>query len=196
VIKANLLVNVGGAKAQSIQAEVLTESVGELRKALPKLVLILISPLCLMIYEKIIINEIQGKIEAERASLVSLQAQRDKLGAAAPRIEKYTKEKQKIDKELDVVRGIARNRLKEVKTYDVLQSILPEKTWLKRIEIVDDRVQIIGYTMGEDGVQELMSALEGSAFFSQVEPKSTTQETLSIGVAKKFEIEFHVGKKD
>jgi len=162
-----------------------------------KLVLMLILPLSLFVYEKLNLGDLQTQVSDLKTKTQKLQAETAKFGETKPRVEKYHKDKDKIDKAVEIVRGIARNRLREVKALDAIQSLIPLKTWLHKITIDENLMKMEGFTTADDGVPEFIRVLEGSVYFSQVEPRKTSQETIPGGtVVKRFELEMHLGKHD
>jgi Tfp pilus assembly protein PilN len=210
MIKVNLLRNVGLAKSTEaggtsptgvggMSAEPLASDIQ--KAAGIKLAVILAFPLTLLVYEKIAINDISTRVKEIQEKIEVLKQERVKFGDAAPKIEKYNKEKQRIDKELEIVRGISQGRLRELKTLDAIQSLMPNKTWSRKIAFKGGVVVLEGYSDGDDGVTELIRALEGNVLFSKVELKFTTSESGSEtggggSSLKRFEIEFRIGKQE
>ena len=210
MIKVNLLRNVGMAKASEVGGAAAMGEAGigggplsadAQKSAAIKIAVIMVFPLLFLVYEKIAINDISARVQVIQAKIDVLKEERAKFGDAAPKIEKYNKEKQRIDKELDIVRGISRGRLRELKTLDALQSLMPNKTWARKIAFKGGSVILEGFSDGDDGVTELIRALEGNVLFSKVELKFTTSEqgSDSSGTGsslKKFEIEFRIGRQE
>jgi Tfp pilus assembly protein PilN len=198
MIKINLLRGSGlsGHVVAAADGVVDAPSVSGPRGVIAKIVLILLAPLAIYIWERYNLQTIDDQIAVVAGTVAKLQAEKAKYGDTGPRVETYTKEKQKVDHQLDIIRAIAKNRLREVKSLDALQSLIPQRTWLKKISIEDNLMKMEGYTAADDGVTDLMRALENSAYFSNVEPKDTSLETLPIGPVKKFNLELHIGKSE
>jgi Tfp pilus assembly protein PilN len=195
MIKVNLLRNMGLAKGGTAdQAEAVAPETARL--AVAKVIAILTFPLLLYIYERVNLNEAEVSLHGVQEKVQSVKNERAKFGDAGPKIEMYNKEKARVDKELEVVRTIARNRLREVKALDAIQSLMPLKTWTKKLSIDGNVVKLEGYTSSNDGVSDLIRALEANVYFSKVEPKYTTQEDTPNGPVKKFELEFRIGKQE
>lgn len=194
MIKINLLKNMGLAQGIASEASVLTPETVKLTVA--KIFAILIFPLILLVYERSTLSEFEDALQKVREKVQAAQAARAKFGDAGPKIEMYNKEKLRVDKELEVVRTIARNRLREVKSLDAIQSLMPAKTWIKKISIDNNVAKVEGYTSSNEGVTDFIHALEANVNFSKVEPKYTSQETIAGGIVKKFELEFRIGKQE
>jgi len=200
MIKINLLRNLGLTKGAGIAveggpAEAVTPD--SIKTGVTKLVTIVLFPLVLFVYEKINLSEIEGRQVALHGKLEALRGERQGFGDAGPKIEKYNKEKQRIDKELEIVRELARNRLRELKALDAIQTLMPDKTWAKTLVFAGNAVKMIGFSSVEDGPTQVLRSLESNVFFSKVEPKETsTEQNQQGGTLKKFEIDFHIGKAE
>lgn len=195
MIKVNLLRSMGmeqGAAGMVVTASAMTPELQ--RQAAIKVVSILILPLLIYVYERFQASELQTALSQVDAELAQLEQERSKVTDAAPRIEQYTAEKKKIDKQLAEIRAVTQVRLKEVKTLDALQTLVPLKTWFKSIVIDGNSIKLSGYTTSEEGISQLIGGLQTSPLFSGVDMKSAAQETLPTGPAKKFEIEFKYGR--
>jgi Tfp pilus assembly protein PilN len=195
MIKVNLLRNTGMAQAGDLN---LMAASPDVKRAMGiRVLVILLFPFALYIYESISIHQAQRELDEWKAKVATLTAEKAKYGDAAPRIEKASKQKALVEKKLDAIRGIARSRLREVKTLDALQTLIPPRTWIRRVSMDGNLVSLEAFSSSSEGVTEFIRALDSSVFFSKVEPKKTMQETTPAGVVvKKFELEFHIGKND
>ncbi len=196
MIKVNLLRNMGATPAAGGLSAGEVVSTDTKRQAGIKLVALVLLPLGLFIWEKYNLSGLNTEVAVLQAQVTKLQKQISSLGDISPRVEKYTAEKKKIDGELEILRKLSKNRLREVKALDALQSLLPQRTWLRSIEIEGNLIRMKGNTSSAEGVSELIRELERSAYFSGVLPKSTYEEVLSTGPSTGFEVEVHVGKTE
>ena len=197
MIRINLLRNVGmstgGAAVQSASIAISPD----LQKAAGiRLAVILLFPLAVFGYEKFNLSVLQGEVDKVNAQVTDINNQKAAFGSVAPKVERFTKEKKEIEKQADAVRELARSRLREVKTLDALQSFMPEQAWLSDLSIKGNVVVLNGFTLADDGVTRLIKALESSVLFSQITPTSTSKVDLPGGPAKKFQLEFRVGKQE
>jgi Tfp pilus assembly protein PilN len=200
MIKVNLLRNMGlvqgAGAADSGGAGASAVSVDARQDAIKKLLAIFIIPVALIAYEKTSVSDLETEMANLQNRLVEVQTERERFGDQGPRVEKHSKEKKKIEEETEIVKDIARVRLREVKSFDALQSLIPQRTWIKKVAISGNTVSLEGYSATDSGVSDFIRALENSVFFSRVEPKSTSQEMLRTGPVKRFELEFRVGKRE
>lgn len=196
MIKINLLKNSGIAQSvSSIGSE--GDGSSEIKRlALVKVLTILAIPGLLFAYEYLNLRDIKDQLDVARRTHRRLTDEMAKYGDAAPLIEKYTKEKKRIDGEIAVIRELSRVRLREVKTFDAIQSLMPMEAWARKISITDSLVRLEGFSSTEDGTSNLIRSLESSPFFSRVEPRSVSQENLAGTLVKRFEVEFRIGKNE
>ncbi|RYZ74522.1 MAG: hypothetical protein EOP05_09165 [Proteobacteria bacterium] len=159
-----------------------------------KLAVILCFPILLYAYEFMNISGLEtekAKVEAEAAAV---EGKRAAYGDSGPKVEKYTKEKQRIDTQLATIRELTKTRLREVKTLDSLQSLTPAQVWFDSIKIEGNLVKASGYSITDEGLASLFQQLNSSPVFSKFEPKSQTQSTSASGQRTvKFEVEFTIG---
>jgi hypothetical protein len=87
--------------------------------------------------------------------VAAVEAERASFGSTAPRVAKANKLKEKMTKEIKIIRELARNRLREVKALDQLQTILPDKTWISAIKIEGGKITMDGYALNESAITEL-----------------------------------------
>ncbi|MDZ4081517.1 MAG: PilN domain-containing protein [Bdellovibrionales bacterium] len=172
-------------------------SVDVRRQAAIKVAIILLFPTLLFIWEKLRLNSLQSDQVQIQQKVTAVEAERASFGSTAPRVAKANKLKEKMTKEIKIIRELARNRLREVKALDQLQTILPDKTWISAIKIEGSKITMDGYALNESAITELMTALNTNAFFSGVQPKGQVQETNKIlGQVTKFGFEFRVGNSE
>jgi Tfp pilus assembly protein PilN len=172
-------------------------SVDVRRHAAIKVAIVLLFPTLLFIWEKIRLNALQSDQVQIQQKVTAVETERASFGSTAPRVAKANKLKEKMQKEIKIIRELARNRLREVKALDQLQTILPDKTWISAIKLEGSKITLDGYALNESAITELMSALNTNAFFSAVQPKGQVQETnKTLGQVTKFGFEFRVGNSE
>lgn len=195
MIRVNLLKDLGFEPVGGAGLDI--ASVDLQKQAGKKLALILLFPALLMAYEKFNVSGIESETEAIQRQAQSIQAENAQYGDIGPRVAQYTKEKEKIMRELNVVKGLTEPRLRELKALDQLQSLVPQATWLKKFTMKGNSVVMTGYSTSSERISELIGALDNSPFFSEVIPKGTQQVQLqSAASASQFEVEFYIGQRE
>lgn len=196
MIKINLLRNMGLDAAQTGgMAAAGIVAVDYQKQAAMKIAAMLALPLALYMYESVHVSSLQEQLAEVQAKTNKVNQDKAAYGDAGPKVEKYTKEQAKIDEHLRTIRGLAKNRLREVKAFNVLQNDLPPQVWLEKVSLEESTVRVEGYSNNEEGVRTFFDKLENSPFFSGFQPQGQTQETVNGFRAIKFVVEFRVGRE-
>lgn len=198
MIKVNLLKSAGASG--NIAATASSDSGGALtpeiqKEAGKRIAVIIAAAAVLYIYNMFVIQAQHERLNAINAETAAIEAKKTALGPTTPLVEKYNAEKKTLEGQLDVLRVLARNRLREVKALDSIQSLISEKTWLKELKTQNGILSMNGYSLTDDGITELIRALDSSAFFSDLIVKSTGEEKLENTVVKRFDVEFKIGAR-
>ena len=201
MIRINLLRNMGMSSAGTAMGTSVAGSelvsVDVRRQAVIKVVVILLFPLLIFIWEKLKINSLQAERAQVQQRVDAVEAEKASFGSAAPRVEKANRLKEKIEKEIKVIRELAKDRLREVKALDQLQNVLPSGTWLNEVSIEGGKLSLDGFALNEGSLTELLTALNGNPFFSMVQPKGTSLFANDLlGSVTKFTIDFRVGRQE
>lgn len=199
MIKVNLLKGAGGAPnisamGGSSDSGALTPEVK--KEAGKRFAVIAAGLAALYIYNIFVVSAQQDRLAAINAEVAAIEAKKAALGPTTPLVEKYNAEKKTLEGQLDVLRVLARNRLREVKALDAIQSLMSDKTWLRELKTDNGVLSMSGYSLTDDGITELIRALDSSVFFSDLVVKSTSEEKLDTTVVKRFDVEFKIGARN
>ncbi|ASD64636.1 PilN domain-containing protein [Bdellovibrio bacteriovorus] len=161
----------------------------EIRKeALKRLVLLLIGPLALYIYEN---QNVPGKVaelNSKNQILAELQTYNAKAADSVAEIKKFKEDEALMEARISALEKISKDRQREIRVLDLLQTVIPEKAWLTRVQVNPTRVNIQGLALSDFEVSQFLEALTKSVFLMDVNLVSSS-ETVTDGVSlKKFEI--------
>lgn len=200
MIRVNLLRSTGLASASpsSFGASIGFESGGEntQKLAIGKLVVILVFPLLLYAYEYSNLSSLQEQFATVDAEAKQLEAKKQTFGDAAPKVEKYTKLKRKIDYQMEEIRKLTKNRLREVKALDAIQEITPPQVWYDSLSFKDENVIVKGYALTDADLGTLYQRLSTSPLFSNFTPGTQGQSQDASGkTVTKFDCRFSLGKQ-
>ncbi|MGZ3772463.1 MAG: PilN domain-containing protein [Pseudobdellovibrionaceae bacterium] len=157
-------------------------------EALKRLVLILAGPLGLFAYEQ---QNVPGKLadlNAKRQVLSELTSYNAKQAASVAEIKKFKEDESLIEARISALEKIAKDRQREIRVLDLLQSIIPEKAWLTKVQINPDKVSIKGLALTDFEVSTFLEALTKSVFLMDVNLISSNEVNLEGVNLKKFEI--------
>lgn len=177
--------NLGGALSRDDQ-----------KVAVGKLIVIILAPLALFGWERYQLTEKREALEVVRSEVAKLEQQKGAFQGTAPMVQKYTEDKKRIEKQLDVLKVLAKDRLRPVKTLDMIQTLVPKGVWLKKVDMLGDKVVMSGFASTDEGVPELIKGIETSSYFSGLKVNGINQDDSLKGAQKKFDIEFMIGKKE
>lgn len=161
-----------------------------------KLAVILIFPILLYAYEYMTISELEVKKTQVTNEATAIEGKRSAYGDAGPRVEKYKKEKERIDTQLNAIRELTKDRLRVLKTLDTLQTITNTITqvWFNSIKIEGPLVKVAGYSLSDEGLNTLFTALNSSPFFSKLVPLNQEAAQENGQRVVKFQVEFTIGR--
>lgn len=194
MIKINLASSTSVAGGGSISASlgISTDSfmgADEIRKeALKRLVLLVVGPLAFYIYENQNVPQKVAELNSKNQVLAELQTYNAKAADSVAEIKKFKEDEALMEARIAALEKISKDRQREIRVLDLLQTVIPEKAWLTRIQINPDRVNVQGMAMSDFEVSQFLEALTKSVFLMDVNLVSSS-ETVQDGVSlKKFEI--------
>lgn len=164
-------------------------SAQELRsEALKRIIILLIGPIALYFYETQNIDAKYVGLNAKTAELNTLTAYNSKQANSVAEIKKFKEDEALIEARIAAVEKISKDRNREIRVLDLLQTVIPEKAWLTRIQVFPDRVNIQGLALGDSEVSSFLDALTKSVFLIDVNLVSSS-EVIKEGIPlRSFEI--------
>lgn len=197
MIRVNLLKSAGAAGnvASSSSSGSVAPSPETQKEAGKRLGVILSAVAALYLYNMFVVSAQRDRLAAINAQVASIEAQKTALGPTTPLVEKYNAEKKVIEGQLEALRGLARNRLREVKALDAIQSLMSEKTWLRELKTENGVLSMSGFSLTDDGITDMIRSLDTSVFFSDLVVKSTSEERIDNATVKRFDVEFKIGAR-
>ncbi|NUN06123.1 MAG: PilN domain-containing protein [Bdellovibrio sp.] len=161
----------------------------EIRKeGLKRLLILLLGPLALFVYENQNVPAKNAEIAAKRQILIEMQAYNAKQAASVAEIKKFKEDEATIEKRISALEKISKDRQREIRVMDLLQLIIPEKAWLSRVQLNPDRVNVQGYALSDLDVSTLLEGLTRSALLMDVNLVSSSEVSQDGVMLKKFEI--------
>ncbi|MCB0349097.1 MAG: PilN domain-containing protein, partial [Bdellovibrionales bacterium] len=125
---------------------------------------------------------------------VSLEKKLQTFGPKADSVKKFQQEKDKLEKRIDVIRNISKERLKVVKAMDALHKTVPQQAWLTELMVKENyAIKINGFALDDFVVSNLIQNLDESIFFANVKLVSSQESSVSEGKLRKFEISGALG---
>lgn len=194
MIKINLSPNLASSAVSSSSGTSFGISTGfsapdDVRKeALKRLVLLFVGPLALFAYENQNIPAKQADLSAKRQVLAELQNYNSKQAASVAEIKKFKEDEALIEARISALEKISKDRQREIRVLDLLQTLIPEKAWLTRIQINPEKVNVQGMALTDFEVSTFLEALTKSVYLMDVNLVSSNEVTQDGVILKKFEI--------
>ncbi|MBK7960482.1 MAG: PilN domain-containing protein [Bdellovibrionales bacterium] len=190
MIRVNLL----GAQTTSEQANVIAPTLDGMapseiqRQVIVRVLVLILIPAALFIYESITIPKLRAKKESITNSIVELQAFNQKADRAVREIKKFQEDEKKIKKQIEIIQTLSKDRLREIQILDLFQQVIPERVWLKELEFTKTKLSLRGQAMTDSDIASFIEALSRSVFLNDVQPSGTTEAILDGQKIRDFEI--------
>ncbi len=163
------------------------------KKGVVKLLMLLILPIALYIYETQNLPAKSKKISRLNQSMQELQTFNAKADPIKAEMEKFSNDEKKIQQRIKTIEDLSQDRLVKIQILDIIQQIIPKRVWINKIEVVDNRFSITGLGINDFEISGFQESLERSVYVQNLRP-GTVSETLYEGVpVKSFEVSFSVG---
>ena len=192
MIRVNLFNDVGGGvQAFNVDATEFAGEIGEPDKkdAGTKLGLMLIPVFLVYGYFSFQEWRRDDRIQEIRNQIATKKSKVNALQPEIRAIERFQEEKKKLEIQVEAIKKLSFERLLSVKALDALQRLIPQKVWLKTLEVNDTEVRITGLALEDALVSDFMQNLNSSIFFQNTMLLKTTEAKDKDGLsAKEFEV--------
>jgi type IV pilus assembly protein PilN len=191
MIRINLVVT-DAAIRKATEGEGAVESSADLaeiqKQGAIKLLMLFLIPILLYAYEIQNIPDLRGRLNSKQTLLQSLIAKNNQAQTAVEEINKFKEDKGRLQKMIETLEGLQKERLQEVKILDNLQKDIPEKVWLTKVNFDGNRVSIVGSATTDYDLTVFMENLSKSIFLKEVNLLKSSEMMTERGVLKAFEI--------
>lgn len=193
MIKINLIQGKGSSRGGTEESTVLSDESSIKKEALKRILIILIFPMGLYVYESQNIPEKKQVIDRISQQINELKTYNSKLENSAKQIEQFKVEEAQFNTQVQALTKITKSRKIEVKIFSLIQNVIPEKVWLREISIDraaqgsdKNEIRIVGYSATNEDVRKFIEALEKSVYLKKIEPDQSTSVTLPGYGAQSF----------
>lgn len=153
-----------------------------------RLLIMLLLPIALYVYETQNIPAMRSTLSSKQTLLESLQAKNEQAKGAVEEIKKFKEDQAKLQKQIDTLDALQKERLLEVKILDNLQKDIPEKVWLESIEFNDGKMTLKGFAMTGQDLTVFFESLSKSAFLQESHLVKETEFITKKANFRQFEI--------
>jgi Tfp pilus assembly protein PilN len=188
LIKINLnQTRVSGGEEEAIRTRE-DAPTGNNRDVLVKAFVIALGTLALIIYEKQNIDQLNSQRGALTAQLNQIREQSEKKNAELKELKDIEPQAQALNDKLNILKEYSKLRLQQLQCLDFVQSIIPERVWLRSVKYENRRYQILGNAVETVDLTDFVQKLEGSAYFQDVIVLQDREKPMQQGKIREFEL--------
>lgn len=158
------------------------------KKGALNLLIILAGPLALFGYDYVKIPELQSQVRRATTELNKLKEENAKAKTALDEKNRFEQDRIKLQTQIRSIESLSADRIKEVRLLDSIQRDLPQKVWLTRVEIKDNRLNLQGLAISDLDLTSLMEILSQSVFLKEVRLIRSAEQASPQGVLKTFQV--------
>jgi len=143
--------------------------------------------LALLYFHMVIIS---GKIETSRIKVMQANAKIESLKKDIAEVEKFKGRKAELQKKVDIISNLQRDRVGPVRYFEALSSAIPEMCWIDKFEIKGSSLAVSGVALNNITVANFMTALSNTGRFRDVFLGSADQASVQNTKLVRFNLTF------
>lgn len=180
MIKINLLnsfkdANRVGGVGGLIESD--AEEKSRLYRAIGVRVLVLVvGPLGLYIYEAQTLPVLQGKLNELNQKYSESKQFNDSKQDLAQEIKKYEIEQARFNAQMDFINKIDRDKVNEYKLFEHLKTSTPENVWINKLELQNNSLVINAESYDAKEIEKFIQRLSNADFIAEVVPLNQTNK--------------------
>jgi len=134
---------------------------------------------------------VTGRIETLQTNIQKASNEISRLKKEIGEVEKFKARKAELQKKVDIISNLQTGRTLPVKMFESLSASLPEKCWIDKLTLKNDRmVTLSGVALNNHTIANLMTALGQSGRFQNVVLGSADQVTVKGVKLMRFNLTF------
>lgn len=155
-----------------------------------KLLFVLLFPVAIYIYESQAVPELKRSLMDKQKKLNMLTEKNEKAKTAVEETKKFSEDQERLQKQIQTLDGLRKERMREVKILDNIQKDIPEKVWINAIKFEDKRLLISGLAVSDPDLTNFMENMSRSVFLRDVNLIKSDEQMMenSSKIIKKFDV--------
>ncbi len=156
-----------------------------------RIFVMLIFPMSLYLYEDyVMIPDMNSASSAKTKELEELRSYNQKREPSVSEIKKYGDEKIKIERKIEILNKIARERGRELALHKFFQKAIPDKTWLTEYNYDQsrDRITLKGSAFFASDIPKLRQEIQSDVMFKSVEVSAQKEGKFQGQSIEEFEM--------
>ena len=126
----------------------------------------------------------------EAKGIQQANAEVERLKKQIGEVEKFKARKAELQKKVDIISNLQKNRVGPVRHFEALSAAIPEKCWIDKLEIRGERISVSGVALNNNTVANFMTALAQTGRFRDVVLGSADQAAVSNTKLVKYTLTF------
>jgi len=185
MIRVNLLKSFGSTTSEALQQ--IEEEKNVQKNFLKKILVAMLGVVALVLYELIVIPQLQDELSTLQNRHAELVAFNQKKEALKIEIEKYEKDKQRLSRQTEFLDKIQKERLLTVELLAKIKELIPTAVWITSVNVTGKNVEIKGEAESERDINDFNLKLASANFLRDVivlsiELKNEGKSNLAIKV--------------
>lgn len=161
-----------------------------------RLFIILLGPLSLYLYQMQNLPSKHSAVVQKQNILNELILKNESAKSAVDEIKKYKADEVKLKEQINTIESLRKDRMREVRTLDLIQREMPERMWLTRIEMNKEKISISGFAATDSELTQFMDILSRSVLLHDVNLVRTAEKSVEGSALKEFTISVAFKKFD
>ncbi|MBP2674116.1 MAG: pilN [Deltaproteobacteria bacterium] len=137
---------------------------------------------------------VKGKIRTLQQNIQQANADVERLKKEIGEVEKFKARKAELQKKVDIISSLQKDRTAPVRLFEALSAATPEKCWIDRLDIDGEKISVSGVALNNNTVANFMTALGQTGRFQNVTLGSADQTTMMNVKLVRFNLTFLAAK--
>jgi len=177
----------GGLEGEEVVADLGDDNKLNMREVGVKFFVMFIGIFALMILEKQNIDNLHQELARAQAELSGLREQVTAKEAELAKLKDIEPLAAGLNEKLKALREYSKERITELQSLDFMQSIIPERVWIRGIHFDNDRYQVVGNSVETVDLTDFVKKLENSAYFKDVIVIQDREQAMQSGKIRDWE---------
>ncbi|GAB4365503.1 MAG: hypothetical protein Kow00128_08100 [Deltaproteobacteria bacterium] len=131
-----------------------------------------------------------GTIDDLNTRIQAANQEVNRLKKEIGEVEKFKARKAELQQKVDIISKLQAGRTGPVKVFEALSASIPEKCWIDKLSIKDEKVSLNGVALNNYTIANFMTALGESGRFRDIVLGSAEQSTVMNTKLVKFNLTF------
>ncbi len=168
-----------------------------LKQAGVRVFIIILFPVLIMLYQDYyLVPDLQQKNSIKEKELADLKDYNSKREASVNEIKKYGEEKINIERKIDILNKINRERGRELELHKFFQKAIPDRVWLTEYDYdqANDKILLKGSSFFASDIPKFRQEIQTNVMFKSVEVSEQKEGKLQGQSIEEFEMVINLEK--